>query len=100
MDGRRVDTDRTFVEVFLYLQLLDFLTTMLGLRLGAAEISPFIRHLMRVEPAVGVAASKLIAIMLAGWCLWTRRERVVRWVNYWYASLVVWNISVLLNACE
>ncbi|HWR51016.1 MAG TPA: DUF5658 family protein [Bryobacteraceae bacterium] len=90
--------DRTFIEVFLYLQLLDLLTTMLGLQLGATEISPFIRLLMRVEPAAGVAASKLIAIALGGWCLWARRDRIVRWINYWYAGLVVWNVSMLLNA--
>ena len=33
-------------QVFVYLQLLDLLTTLLGLRLGAVEASPFVRLLM------------------------------------------------------
>lgn len=98
MNAATARTDRTFIEVFLYLQLLDLLTTMLGLYLGASEISPFIRMMMSLDPLVGVAASKLIAVALAGWCLWARRERIVRWINYWYAALVVWNIAMLLNA--
>ena len=42
-------------QVFIYLQLLDLLTTLIGLRLGAAEASPFIRVLMHVGPVAGVA---------------------------------------------
>ena len=38
-------------QVFIYLQLLDLLTTLLGFRLGAAEASPFIRLMMHAGPA-------------------------------------------------
>jgi hypothetical protein len=40
-------------QIFVYLQLLDLLTTLLGFRLGAAEASPFIRLMMHVGPATG-----------------------------------------------
>lgn len=89
---------RGCIEVFLYLQLLDFLTTVLGFRFGAEEISPFIRQLMRLGPVVGVAMSKVIAVAIAGICMWTHRARVIGWINYFYAALVVWNVSMLLRA--
>ena len=85
-----------YAQVFLYLQVLDFLTTLVGFKLGAAEISPFVRALLHFGPIAGVALSKLVAIVVAGVCLWLNKPRLVRWVCYWYAALVVWNISVIL----
>jgi hypothetical protein len=49
-------------QAFLYLQLLDLLTTLLGFRLGAAEASPFIRLIMHAGPVTGVIASKVLAL--------------------------------------
>ncbi len=89
---------RACLAVFLCLQLLDFVTTVAGLRLGAEEMSPFIRQLMLAGPVLGVAAAKAIAIGLAGVCVLTRRAHVIRWINYWYAALVAWNVSVLIRA--
>ncbi len=84
-------------QVFLYLQLLDVLTTLLGFRLGAAEASPFIRLLMHFGPATGVLCSKVIALVLGGVCIALNKYSLLRWINYWYAALVVWNLSVILN---
>jgi hypothetical protein len=54
-------------SIFLYLQLLDFITTLMGFRLGAAEASPFVAKLLRISsPFVGVAASKLFALFIGG----------------------------------
>lgn len=51
------------VYIFLYLQALDFLTTLIGFRLGASEASPFIAKLIYLStPAAGVAASKLLGL--------------------------------------
>lgn len=83
------------LEVFLYLQLLDFLTTWIGMRLGLGEASPFIRQLMHMGPAAGLLLSKLIAFGLAGVCVWLNKRHIVRWINYWYAALVVWNMVLM-----
>jgi len=83
-------------QVFIYLQLLDLLTTLVGFRLGAAEVSPFIRVLMHAGPAVGVTISKLFALALGGVCVATKKAHLIRWASYWYAGLVVWNLMVLL----
>ena len=87
-----------YIQMFIYLQLLDFLTTMVGMRLGLAEASPFIHWLMQFGPALGLAASKLVALALGGMCLWLNKQRLIRAINYWYAGLVVWNISMILVA--
>lgn len=81
------------------MQLLDFLTTLVGFRLGASEASPFIAKLIQmVGPVMGVAASKGVALAIAAVCIGIDRPRLVTWANYWFASLVVWNLYILLNA--
>lgn len=83
-------------QVFIYLQLLDLLTTLVGFRLGAAEASPFIRMLMHAGPVMGVTLSKVVALGLGGVCVWAKKDHLIRRVSYWYAVLVVWNLMVML----
>jgi len=86
------------MEVFFYLQALDFLTTLIGLKLGIPEASPFIRSLLHFGPGVAVAASKIVALVLAVLCLKLNRSHLLRYVNYWYAAVVVWNLLNILIA--
>jgi hypothetical protein len=86
------------IQWFLYLQVLDFLTTMLGFKLGAVEASPFIRLLMHAGPMMGVLLSKLLALTLAASCLYFGKRHLVTWVTYWYAALVLWNLLIILAA--
>ena len=88
------------IQLFVYLQLLDLLTTLVGFKLGAAEASPFIRLLMHAGPAAGVAASKAVAIALAGLCLYLKRPHLIRWASYWYCALIVWNLMIILSASK
>jgi hypothetical protein len=85
-------------QIFIYLQLLDLLTTLVGFKLGASEASPFIRVLMHAGPAAGVTVSKVIALGIGGLCVYTRRHNLIRWATYWYGGLVVWNLMVMLSA--
>ena len=84
------------LQIFFYLQALDFLTTLIGLKLGISEASPFIRSLMHFGPGIAVAASKIVAIMLAVLCIKLNRSRLLRYVNFWYAGIVVWNLVNIL----
>jgi len=87
------------IQLFVYLQVLDFLTTMIGFRLGAGEASPFIAKLIHASsPAMGVAASKLVGLGLGAVCVMTHRSHLIRWINYWYAGLTIWNLMVILAA--
>jgi len=88
------------LEVFLYLQLLDFLTTLIGMRIGLGEASPFVRSLMELGPFLGLALSKLVAFGLCGLCIWLNKRHVVRWINYWYAVLVVWNMALIVKILQ
>ena len=85
-------------QIFIYLQLLDLLTTLLGIRLGAVEASPFVRLLMHAGSLNGVVASKVLALGIGALCIYSRRSHVLRWISYWYGVLVVWNLMVILAA--
>ncbi len=84
------------LQIFVYLQALDLLTTWSGLRMGLQEASPFINFLMRFGPGIGVLAGKGIAIILGGYCVWSRRDRVIRYINWWFAGLVAWNFRLII----
>ena len=85
-------------QVFIYLQLLDLLTTLVGFKIGATEASPFIRVLMHSGPAMGVALSKVLALGIGGLCVYSNRTNLMKWITYWYGGLVVWNLMVMLHA--
>jgi len=83
--------------LFLYLQVLDVLTTLVGFSLGASEGSPFISRLIRWGPLTGILASKLFAVFILGACLWLRKLYLLRWINLWYGALTVWNLWIVLR---
>jgi hypothetical protein len=87
------------IQIFVYLQLLDFLTTIAGFKVGAYEVSPFIVKLIHSSsPLLGLATSKAIGLAVAGLCIGLNRVRLIGWINYWYAGLVVWNLCVIIVA--
>jgi hypothetical protein len=85
-------------QVFIYLQLLDLLTTLVGFKVGVGEASPFIRMMMHAGPTTGVVLSKVLALGLGAFCVWANKAHVVRWISYWYSALIVWNLTVMLAA--
>jgi hypothetical protein len=85
------------LQVFVYLQVLDALTTLLAFRTGLVEASPVVQLLVRMGPLTGLLGAKIVALLLAGICVWRERYRMIHWVNYWYAAAVVWNIIVTLS---
>lgn len=87
----------TAIELFFLLQLLDFLTTLAGVRLGGSELNPLARWLMEFHVVGGLVGVKLIGFALGGYCVATGRLRVIGWANYYFAALVVWNVSQLLK---
>jgi len=83
------------LSVFVLLQLIDILTTLVGLRVGAHEGSLFIGRLMKVDPMAALWISKLIAVILVLAALRWHRPRVVVLVNYWVALVVMWNLVAI-----
>ncbi|HVN05850.1 MAG TPA: DUF5658 family protein [Bryobacteraceae bacterium] len=87
-----------YTEVFLYLQVLDLLTTLIGFKLGLAEASPFIRALLRFGPVAALILAKVMALVLAGACVTLHKPRLIRWVSYWFAGLIAWNLCTILTS--
>jgi hypothetical protein len=88
---------RQLIEVFLYLQVLDVLTTLIGFSLGNGEASPMVRLLIRWGPLNGLLISKIVAVAVAAVCLMLRRRKLILWINYWYAAVVAWNLYTTLQ---
>jgi hypothetical protein len=87
---------RGWTAIFVYLQLLDLLTTLVGFKLGAQEGSPFVRLLIHAGAVEGVVMAKLVALTFGAFCIRSRKMRVLKWIVYWSGALVVWNLLVIL----
>jgi hypothetical protein len=83
------------LSVFVLLQLVDILTTLIGLGVGAHEGSMFIERLMHAGPLAALLISKLIAVCLVAMALRWNRPRVVVLLNYWLAVVVAWNLVAI-----
>ena len=84
------------LTVFIFLQVLDILTTLLGLEMGAQESSMFLGRLMRAGPVAALLIAKIIAVLLVAMAMKFKRPRMVVFLNYWFAVVVSWNLAVLL----
>lgn len=85
---------------FIYLQLLDGLTTIAFIMYGVGEANPIVRWFMREasNPVGGLFLIKLLAVMLAICCVSFSRHGVVRKVNVFFAVVVAYNVVALIMA--
>ena len=84
------------LALFVALQLLDVLTTIIGVRMGAGESSTFIARLMHVDPLSALLVAKLFAVALLAIALKIRRPRAVVFLNFWFVGIVSWNLATIL----
>ena len=84
--------------MFVALQVLDMLTTLLGLEMGAKEASLFLGSLMKVGPVAALLIAKIIAVLLVAAAMKYKRPRLVVFLNYWFAAVVTWNLGTILTA--
>jgi len=89
-----------YTQMFLYLQVLDFFTTLIGFKMGLTEASPFIRALLQFGPLVALVLAKLAALALAAVCIAMHKHHLIRWITYWYAGLIAWNLCSILGAAH
>ncbi len=87
-----------YLQAFVYLQLLDLMTTLVGFRLGGVEVSPFANLLTGLGPITGIVLVKALGFPLVGICLRYHKERVIQRANYFFAVLVVWNLGQIWRA--
>src|ERR1035441_3965306 len=86
------------MPVFFALQVLDALTTMIGLRIGAKEASVFIARMLEFGPVTGLLISKVFALILVAFAFRFKRPRVIVFVNFWFAATVTWNLAMIVSA--
>jgi hypothetical protein len=87
---------RPSLTIFVALQTLDILTTLIGLQVGARESSVFIGQLMQVGPVAALLISKIFAVLLAAAAMKFKRPRVVVVLNLWFVVIVAWNLAVIV----
>jgi len=46
---------------------------------------------------MGVFLSKVLALGLGGYCVYTKKMGLIRLITYWYGVLVVWNLMIMLT---
>ena len=97
--ARTLEFSNEAFALFLFLQALDVVTTMIGLRTGAHEGSAFVRRLLDFGPVAGLLLSKAISIVLVTAVVAFRRDRLMQRLNRWYAGLVTWNLVIILFQC-
>ena len=86
------------LTLFIYLQVLHFLTTLLFLKLGMFEASWLVAVLIRWSPILGVALAKAGTITLALLAVRLHKDRLMHWVNTGYGGVIVWNLFCMIVA--
>jgi Domain of unknown function (DUF5658) len=86
---------KTTCLLFLVLQVADFVTTAMVLRMGGAETNPIVRHFMTADPLQGLLLAKVLALAIGGICLFGKKYRAMRLTNVAFTGVVAWNVSVM-----
>ncbi len=83
--------------IFLALQLCDAATTAVFLHRGVAEANPLVAFLLQVcgGPVLALAVFKTAACLLALYAWKTRRLRLLRRANFFFALCVGWNLIAI-----
>ena len=86
--------------VFLALQFCDLATTLLFLQHGVGEANPLVAALIRVtaQPAVALLLVKAAALGLGLYAWKSRRTRLLRRANLFFALCVGWNLLAIASA--
>lgn len=80
--------------VFIGLQVLDVLTTVLFLHNGVREANPIVRAVLAgsTSPGLALLPAKAFAIALGGFAWYTGRKGLLWKMNLLFALCVAWNL--------
>jgi len=85
------------LSVFIFLQIVDLMTTRMALSLGAGEQNPMVAQIMHLAPVYGLLISKLIVVAIAALGVWMEKSNGIRVANLAFTGVVVWNFSVIFK---
>ncbi len=86
------------LPVFVILQALDMLTTLVFLSKGVKEGNPLISLLLPFAhaPWIGLVAAKLMATLLGYGCYYYGKIKALQLANFGYFLIVAWNLITIL----
>ena len=95
-----IRTQTNALLIFILLQCLDVLTTLVFLRHGMAEGNPLVSWALSNAraPWVGLVVSKLIAALIGQYCYRSGRFNLLRRANAGYSLVVGWNLVAIAAA--
>lgn len=82
----------------LYLQLLDFLTTVLVIVGGGSEVNPLVRRLMHLHGVYGLVLAKVLVAAFALTIAYHNRTRLLNRLTRLYALIILWNVTMAIFA--
>jgi hypothetical protein len=93
-------TKANVLPVFLALQCLDVLTTLIFLSKGVSEGNPLLLWTLPYAhaPWVGLIAVKLLAMLIGFCCYRNGRFAALRMANIGYSAIVGWNLLTIAAA--
>ena len=86
---------KTPLAIFILLQILDMMTTLVVLAMGGRETNPIVQHFMTVGPVAGLIISKLTVTVIAVAVVALRRNRGLRLANLAFTGVVAWNFTII-----
>jgi hypothetical protein len=94
---RAVRIKANVLPVFLALQCLDVLTTLIFLSKGVREGNPLYSWTLPYVHAqwIGLIAVKLFAMLAGYWCYRAGRITALRFANVGYSAIVMWNLLAI-----
>lgn len=86
--------------LFIGLQCMDVLSTLVFLHQGVAEANPIIRAILSlsVSPAAALILLKCGGTILAATCWYSGRHRLLTKINFLFIGCVLWNITAVMIA--
>jgi len=81
--------------LFVLLQVLDVVTTVVAITLGGSEMNPVVGQIMTIGPLSGLLFSKLIVVGLATAGAFLGKQRGIRVANIFFVCVIVWNFSIV-----
>jgi hypothetical protein len=87
-------------QVFVALQCLDALTTLIFLSRGVTEGNPVVSGMMPFVHAqwIGLFAAKSLAMLIGFYCYRHGKFAALRIANFGYAAIVAWNLLTIAAA--
>ncbi len=88
------------MQLFVVLQCMDALTTLLFLRLGLREGNPLVSWALHGAqgPWLGLILTKLLAVLIGTYCYRYRRITLLRRANAGYSLVIGWNLLGIVAA--